>query len=86
MTSELSRIDFPRITLFRLKLDWRDAFQGKKPTRKRLATFRKTSVPPPPPKKNPRYDDISRDLIKLRKPQRIVLVITASDTRGVEMT
>lgn len=28
----------------------------------------------------------SRDLIKLRKLNRIVLVITASDTRGVEMT
>ena len=49
MTSELSRIDFSRITLFRLKLDWRDAFQGKKPSRKRLATFRITSAPPPPP-------------------------------------
>ena len=28
----------------------------------------------------------SRDLIKLRRPKRIGLVITASDTRGVEMT
>lgn len=85
MTSQLSRIDFSRITLFRLKLDWRDAFQGKKPSRKRLATVRITSASPPPEKK-PRYDDIPRDLIKLRKPQRIVSVITASDTRGVEMT